>query len=466
VTKRGGSRRPIGVIRSSGLAWRIADTSPQGYSTSNKALVSAPSVKYRYRVGALLFLLAVITYLDRVCISVAGPRIQQYLHIGPQQWGWVVGAFAIAYAAFEIPGGWMADRFGPRLTLTRIVLWWSAFTALTGAVSSYPLLLLTRFAFGAGEAGAFPNASASIAAWFPAGERGRMFGVLCMAMQVGGALSPLLVVPIQLRYGWRASFCVFAVVGVAWAAVWYFWYRNKPAEKEAVSASELSEIGTSPAHLEQGLPWGVAARAGGFWSILLMAATFGYGNYFFVAWLHTYLVRARGFSEGDLLLTALPFAFGACANVASGVTSDRLLTRYGLKAARRWIGQAGLASGALFALLATLTGSKPGTLLLLSLSFAGISFYQSIGFPTCIDVARKWPGSMSGAYNMAVNLGAFLSGIAFGYVAQVSGSYDLPLILMALVLGSGALLWFKIDPTRQLIAEPQLEFPAASVHGR
>jgi len=153
----------------------------------------------------LLFLLAVVTYLDRVCISVAGPRIQEYLHFGPQQWGWVVGAFALAYAVFEIPGGWMADRFGPRLTLTRIVLWWSAFTALTGTVSSFPGLLMTRFFFGAGEAGAFPNAAASIASWFPLGERGRAFGLLSMAMQTGGALSPLLVVPIQMRYGWRTS---------------------------------------------------------------------------------------------------------------------------------------------------------------------------------------------------------------------------------------------------------------------
>src|SRR5215510_3806359 len=129
-----------------------------------------PVIRYRYRVGTLLFLLVVITYLDRVCISFAGPRIQEYLQIGPQQWGWVVGVFAISYGAFEIPGGWMADRFGPRIILARIVLWWSLFTVLTGTVSSYPALLLTRFWFGAGEAGAFPNATASIAAWFPANE--------------------------------------------------------------------------------------------------------------------------------------------------------------------------------------------------------------------------------------------------------------------------------------------------------
>jgi ACS family glucarate transporter-like MFS transporter len=412
-------------------------------------------VKYRYRVGALLFLLAVITYLDRVCISVAGPRIQEYLRIGPQQWGWVVGVFAIAYAVFEIPGGWMGDRFGPRIILTRIVLWWSAFTALTGAISSYHLLLVTRFWFGAGEAGAFPNAAASIASWFPASERGRAFGFLSMAMQTGGALSPLLVVPIQMRYGWRASFYVFALPGVAWAAVWFFWFRNTPREKRGVTPSELNEMGAAPERQQQGLPWQVAVRSANFWAILFMALTYGYGSYFFIAWLHTYLVRARHFSEKDLLLSTLPFIFGACANVGSGITSDFLLKRFGLKVARRRVGLIGLASGGLFALLAALTLSEVGTLLLLCLSFAGISFNQSMTFPICIDVARKFPGSMGGAMNTAAQVGSFLSGVLFGYVAKVSGSYDRPLILMALVLGFGALTWLKIDPTQELVPERQ-----------
>ncbi|GAC1663238.1 MAG: MFS transporter [Candidatus Acidiferrum sp.] len=406
-------------------------------------------------MGALLFLLAVITYLDRVCISVAGPRIQEYLSIGPQQWGWVVGVFAFAYAAFEFPGGWMADRFGPRIILTRIVLWWSVFTALTGAVSSYPLLLMTRFLFGAGEAGAFPNAAASIASWFPASERGRTFGFLSMAMQAGGALSPLLVVPIQMRYGWRASFYIFALPGVVWAVVWFFWFRNNPREKRGITPSELNEIGVAADRHEQALPWRVAARSANFWAILLMALTFGYGSYFFVAWLHTYLVRARNFSEKDLLLSTLPFIFGACANIGSGITSDFLLKHFGLKAARRPVGMIGLASGGLFALLAVFTPSKVGTLLLLCFSFAGICFNQSMTFPICIDVARKFPGAMGGAMNTAAQVGSFLSAVLFGYIAKVSGSYDRPLILIALVLGFGALTWLKIDPTQELVPEGQ-----------
>ena len=178
---------------------------------------------------------------------------------------------------------------------------------------------------------------------------------------------------------------------------------------------------------------------------------------FFIAWLHTYLVRARNFSEKDLLLSTLPFIFGACANVGSGITSDFLLKRFGLKAAHCRVGIIGLASGGLFALLAALTPSKVGTLLLLCLSFAGIAFNQSMTFPICIDVARTFPGSMGGAMNTAAHVGAFLSGVMFGYVAKISGSYDRPLILMASVLGFGALMWLKIDPTQELIPEGQPE---------
>ena len=158
-------------------------------------------MKQRSRVLGLLCLLLVITYLDRVCISVSGPRMQEALSISPVAWGWVTGAFTLAYAAFEIPSGTLGDRVGPRLVLTRIVLWWSSFTALTGWVSSYYPLILVRFLFGMGEAGAFPNASIAVSRWFPVPERGRAFGLMLMSSQLGGVLAPLLVVPIQAAYG-------------------------------------------------------------------------------------------------------------------------------------------------------------------------------------------------------------------------------------------------------------------------
>ena len=185
----------------------------------------------RRGVVGLLMLLFAITYLDRVCISVAGPRMQEELGIDPVGWGWVTGMFTLAYCLFEIPTGMMGDRIGPRRVLTRIVVWWSAFTVLTGTMTSYYPLLITRFLFGAGEAGAFPNASIVVARWFPARQRATMSGVILMASQVGGAIAPLLVLPIQMRYGWRMSFYVFGVAGLLWAALWYGWFRDSPEEK-------------------------------------------------------------------------------------------------------------------------------------------------------------------------------------------------------------------------------------------
>src|SRR5262245_59163570 len=200
-------------------------------------------MRYRHGVLGLLFLLSIITYVDRVCISVAGPRMQADLGLSPKQWGWVVGAFTLSYALFEIPSGAMADRIGARKVLTRIVVWWSAFTSLTGAVSNYYLLLITRFLFGAGEAGAYPGSSSGISRWFPTAERGRAHGIVWMASRVGGAVSPLLVIPIQQTYGWRMSFFVFGVLGVIWSVVWYGWYRDHPSQKPGVSPHEMEAIG-------------------------------------------------------------------------------------------------------------------------------------------------------------------------------------------------------------------------------
>ena len=219
-------------------------------------------MKYRHRVLGLLILLFAITYIDRVCISVAGPRMQEDLGIDPVGWGWVTAMFTLSYCLFEIPTGALGDRIGPRRVLTRVVLWWSAFTSLTGMVSNYYLLLFTRFCFGAGEAGAFPNASIVVSRWFPPTQRASMSGVLLMASQIGGAIAPLLVVPIQIRYGWRASFYVFGVVGAVWAAVWYAWFRDTPAEKPGVSQrrtrGDLRPRADAPAH---GFPWRIALRS-------------------------------------------------------------------------------------------------------------------------------------------------------------------------------------------------------------
>ena len=422
-------------------------------------------MKSRYKVLTLLFFLAIITYLDRVCISVAGPRIQEELHISPEGWGWVVGVFVIAYGVFEIPSGYLGDRIGPRQVLTRIVLWWSAFTSLTGLASNYFFLLFTRFCFGAGEAGTYPNCSVVISRWFPATQRARAWGVIWMASQIGGAISPLLVVPIQARYGWRASFFMFGLLGVIWATIWYRWYRNTPQEMPQASQTEIEESGYTSLHATHGLPWRVALRSKNLWAIQVVGLTHGYGGYFFLSWLHTYMVKGRGFSEQGLLLSTAPFILGAGANLCSGFASDALVRRVGLKWGRRAIGMIGLGASALFIIATVLTANKFLALICLSLGFAGITFNQPMVTVVCLDVARKYAGTVTGLMNSIVQIGSFLSSVLFGYLVKGTGSYDFPLIPMAVLLSLGAMLWLKIDPTEELIPEDETELIGEAAKG-
>jgi len=409
-------------------------------------------------VLGLLSLLLIITYLDRVCISVAGPRMQEALHIGPAAWGWVTGIFTLSYAAFEIPSGALGDRIGPRKVLTRIVLWWSAFTSLTGLVTGYYPLLLTRFLFGMGEAGAYPNASVVVARWFPVQERGRAFGIILMAAQLGGAFAPLLVVPIQVHYGWRASFYLFGILGVIWSGVWYRWFRDSPAQKTGVTKAELDETHGAIAKAHESLPWGVALRSPNFWTTMAVAFCYVYTFNFFQSWFHTYLVRARGYSENDLLLSSLPFFVAAFANGAGGVVSNALVKKVGLKWGRCSIGVAGLGIAALGTVAVMFTRSQLGAMILLSLIYAGITFQQPIMFAVCLDIGGAYAGAMVGAMNTASQIGSFLSSLAFGYLVARFGSYNVPFIPMAGLLFIGACLWLKVDPAGQLIAPSVVEY--------
>ncbi|MBK9168872.1 MAG: MFS transporter [Bryobacterales bacterium] len=410
-------------------------------------------MKYRKKVLILLFFLSIITYLDRVCISVAGPAMQSELTIAPDMWGWVVGVFAISYAAFEIPSGALGDRIGPRRVLTRIVTWWSIFTVLTGMARSVWFLLPIRFLFGAGEAGAYPNASSSISKWFPVAERASAHGVVWMASRVGGALSPLLVVPIQAAFGWRMSFYVFGVIGIFWAVIWYRWYRDRPSQMEGVTQAEIEEIGDDPHAVHRGLPWRQVARSSNLWALMAMYFTYCYAAYFYLSWFHTYLAKGRGFSEKDQLLSMLPFVLGAISNLAGGWVSDRLVKRFGLKAGRRLVGMTGLGMAAVFTAATVATGNKYLALLFLSLGFAGSDFMLPVAWAVCLDIGRRHAGAVTGTMNTAGQIGSFLSSVIFGYIVKYTGDYNTPLIPMTAMLVVSTLLWLKIDPSRPLVPE-------------
>ncbi|WP_199736730.1 MFS transporter [Fibrisoma montanum] len=411
-------------------------------------------MRYRYRVLAFLFCLSIITYLDRVCISVVGPRMKKDLDLSNEQFGYVLSAFALAYALFEVPTGALGDRIGPRRVLTRVVTWWSAFTVLTGTAANLTYLVLIRFLFGIGEAGAYPNTSIVISRWFPAVETGRAQSFIWAAGRIGGALSPLIVVPVAAAFGWRASFWVMGGIGLIWAAIWYVWFRDFPRDKPGVAVEERDYIEATrsfKAH-SHSIPWRAILRSRNMWAVMLMFHFYMYGAYFFTGWLPTYLQDGRQFGEDQMKLFAtLPFVLGAIGCFTGGYASDYLARRYGLKTGRRAVGIVGMGVSSVVMLAAALATNNQTAALLLALGMAFKDLTLPVSFAVCVDIGRSKSGTVSGAMNMAGQLGAFFLGILFGKIVDATGNYNLPLFLIAFLLLCSSLLWLVIDPTKEIV---------------
>jgi MFS family permease len=409
---------------------------------------------YRYRVCALLFALVLVMYLDRLCIAVAGPRMQHELGLTPSRWGWVMGAFTLSYALFELPSGILGDRIGPRRVLTRIVIWWSIFTALTGAVSGFAMLLAVRFLFGAGEAGAFPNCAAAISRWVPAHERARASSMFFLATSVGGAITPLLVVWIERHYNWRLAFFLFGAVGLFWAALWWWWFRDSPWQKADVPAGERAWIGKPETARRAPIPWRRLLRNGNFQRLLLMYHTYCWGVYFYLTWLHTYLQVGRGLTEQQMgIASSLPSCAGVLGILAGGYWSDRLARRHSLRVARCTLGSASLIAAGLCLTGASLTAGAWRSVALLTLGLGVVNVMLPIAWSLCVDIGGTQSGAISGAMNTAGQIGSLLSSVLFGYLVEWLGSYDRALLpLSAMLLVSGVLFAF-IDPSDPVLKE-------------
>ena len=294
----------------------------------------------RYVVTAFAVTLAVITYIDRVGIAVAIPLIRDELQLSTVQTGWALSAFGWAYAAFEIPGGWLGDRIGSRRVLMRIVIWWSFFTAATGWVWNASSMILTRALFGAGEAGAFPNLTRVFTTWLPVKERERAQALLWLATRVSGAFTPLLVANLIAAVSWRRTFEIFGVIGVIWAVLFYRWYRDEPSEHPAVNRAELALLPpaseTSIAH--GGVPWRLIFSTPSVWLLSIQYMCLAYGWWFYINWLPTYLRDARGtgFKMGALL-SGLPLLLGGLGCLVSASLVPRLTRRFGSVAISRRI---------------------------------------------------------------------------------------------------------------------------------
>lgn len=413
----------------------------------------------RYKLLCLIFLLAVITYLDRLCISAAMPKLALEFNLSPTEKGYIFSAFTLAYAVFEIPSGWLGDCFGARLTLSRIVLWWSAFTMLTAASLGFWSLLLVRFLFGAGEAGAFPNIARAVSRWFPVSEQGRAMSVSFVGLAIGSSLTAPVVLTLLEHQNWRWTFVEFGLIGALWCVAWYRWFRDNPEDHKQVNESELRLIRSGKTETDSSrshrIPWLTIFRSKNLLLIGLMYFSFGYGLYFYITWLPTYLIEARGFSiSSTKWLASLPWIVSALAFACGGWLTDRLARNGDLKLARSGIGIVGYLASAIVLTAVAVVRNNLAAALLLTLALACQTLTISAAWAVCLDVGRRNAGVVTGFMNTIGNLGGALAPVVVGYAVKYFQSWSLPFYVMAIVFVFGAAMWLLIDPRQSVIPEP------------
>lgn len=405
----------------------------------------------RYGVVGLMVTLAMVTYLDRVCIGKLAPDIQADLGLTKDQMSWVFSSFALAYALFEVPTAWWADRRGTRRVLTRIVLWWSALTMATGAALNFWSMVVVRFLFGAGEAGAWPCVARTFSKWVPLPQRGRVQGIFFAGAHLAGGLTPIIATTLNGWFGWRWVFVIFGTVGIGWVTVWHRWFRDEPAEHPAVNAAERELIERDR------LASGAKHEGWPYWRRLLahrntLPLCLGYipnscAFYFCITWLPTYLQEKHGFERLSLgFFAGLPLIVSVVGDLCGGMATDAATRRFGLR-----FGRAGVAGlGNLFAGLAmigaTLVHHPVVAICLISLAVAATMFTLGATWGTCIDIGGQHVGVVSAAMNTAGQVGAFISPPLVTYLLRAFGDWNAPVLGIGGLFLAGALCWCFVDP--------------------
>jgi MFS family permease len=397
---------------------------------------------------------SIITYLDRTSISITGNKITSELGLSITQFGWVLAAFSFAYGIFEIPTGILGDKLGPKKILTRIVIWWSLFTILTGFSYTFTALLIVRFLFGVGEAGAYPNATVVISKWFPKGERGRAQSFIWIASRIGGALAPFLSVFIMNTFGWRWVFYIFGTLGIIWAIFWNYWFKDEPREMKGIKSKEIELIESK--REVKSLGHGLLSiknilKNKNVWFLMGMYHCLLYGAYFYLSWMPKYLKNGRNVGDDDIaFMASLPFILGTIGCFIGGFSSDFLSKKYGLKWGRRSVGMFGLIMAGICMITATFILDNTISIIVLSLGLAFKDFTLPVSWATAADIGGENSGSVAGAMGMAGQLGSTVMSISFGYILSMTGSWELPLQIIGVIVIIGGLLWLKIDPSQKI----------------
>jgi ACS family glucarate transporter-like MFS transporter len=417
-------------------------------------------MRVRYLLGFLLFALSGIAFLDRTNISIAGHQISAEFALGNERLGWIFSAFLIGYALMQVPAGWMAARFGPRIVLTVGTLWWGVATILAtmlpvGTPTAIYWLIALRFLLGAGEAVVYPAANQFVANWIPVGERGIINGLIFAGVGAGSGLTPPLLNWIITLDGWRAAFWFSALLGVLIGAIWWFASRNTPEQHPSVSPAELQEIhsgmeeAASDPQAQGAAPLNWKAMLARKDLPLLMSAyfCFGYISWIYFSWFFLYMSEVRGFNpKSSALFSMLPFLSMTFFCLLGGALSDRITRRYGLRAGRCWLASIALCLTSGFLVMGSQARNPVVAALILAVGAGALYLSQSSFWSVSIDIARKQSGIFSSMVNIGGQIGGAVTASLTPWIAHNFG-WTSSFGTAACIALVGAACWVFVNPT-------------------
>jgi ACS family glucarate transporter-like MFS transporter len=419
------------------------------------------------------FLLSVLLYVDRTCIATAKDEVTRDLGLSNGQWSWVLAAFAFGYALFQTPGGMMADKLGGRAVLAAVVTAWSVFTGLTAAAWNLVSLLVIRFLFGAGEAGAFPGMAKVVYSWIPVKERGLVKGINFSGSRIGAALAMPGIAWMIQQLGWKQSFVVLMLVGFGWALFWWLWFRDEPAEHRGIAKAELDYI---LAHRQEGRPpsrpepspasatkeqdpaagrsplrVGALFASANLWLMMIQYFGSNFTFFFSLTWLYPYVKAKYNLAAVDAGLYAmLPLLGGAAGNIFSGWLVDALYRSGRASLSRKLPAIAGFVLAALGMVMSVEQATAAGAVFWLTIAIFGADMTLAPSWSFCIDIGGRHAGAVSGTMNMAGNLGSAITALAFAYLPETARG-NVAFFYTAAALSGGAIVcWLLANPERKL----------------
>lgn len=411
---------------------------------------------------ALVTITTILTYLDRLNLSIAGHFIQNEFSFSLKTMGWILSSFLLGYSLSQVPGGYLADRYGPRRVLIAAISWWSVLTAATAIAPRLPIagwfgvaasIALVRFLIGIGEAPSSPSYTKIVANWIGHTHRGLGSSFNLFGIGLGGALTPMLITFMMRHWGWRAAFYSCGVLGILVALVWYFFATDRPEQHPRVNQAEIDLISrghTYPsAKLE--VPWSRIIANRSVIALVLGYFCQGFPIYFFHTWLFIYLVKVRGFSlaEGGFY-GATPYVAIAVLSPLGGLFSDFAVRKFDKPWGQRFAVWLGMFSSAALMWAGAHAPNKVTAILLLAAA-AGCNMFASVTFwAASIDLGQQYSGSVAGLMNTFGNFGGWLSPIVTAYVASRFG-WTAALTLAAIITVGSGLFWLGVD-TRDSVA--------------